>query len=59
MLVSNIIIKLIINLILWYYYFLFSLWLCFKIENLFGTQFGELVYKITQETLVRRSSFDR
>jgi len=30
--------------------------------NLFGAQFGELwinVYKFTQETLARRSSFDR
>jgi len=58
MLVSNIIIKLIINLIS-ILLFLFSLWLCFKTENLFGAQFGELVYKITQETLARRSSFDR
>jgi len=38
--------------------FLFS---CFKTENMFGAQFGELenVYKITQETLAQRSSFDR
>jgi len=41
MLVSIIIIKLIINSISWYV-FLFNLRLCFKTENLFGAQFGEL-----------------
>jgi len=40
--------------------FLLNLELCFKIENLFGAQFEfENVYKITQETLARKSSFDR
>jgi len=40
--------------------FLFNLWLCFKTENLFSAQFDELenVYKITQKTLARGSSFD-
>jgi len=41
MLISIIIIKLIINL-LSILLFLFNLWLCFKTENLFGVQFGEL-----------------
>jgi len=43
-----IIIKLIINLLL----LLFSLWLYFKTENLFGAQFGELenVYIKLQRT---------
>jgi len=38
--------------------FLFNLELCFKTEHLFGAQFGELeiVHKITQETLARRST---
>jgi len=54
MLVSIIIIKLIINLISWYYYFC-STYDCFKTENLFGVQFDELenVYK-TQEILAQR-----
>jgi len=40
MLVSIIITKLIINLISWYFC---STWrLCFRTENLFGAQFGEL-----------------
>jgi len=39
-LISIIIIKLIINLILWSL-FSFNLWLCFKIENDFGAQFDE------------------
>jgi len=41
MLVSIIIIKLIINLISWYYYSC-STQNCVKTENLFGAQFGEL-----------------
>jgi len=59
----SIIIKLIINLkycdkIL---LFLFNLRLCFKTENLFGAQFGELdkYIKSQKETLAQRSSFDR
>jgi len=70
MLVSIIIIKLINNLI-FILLFLFSLLLCFKIENLcfkienlFGAQFGEFenVYKITQETMAafnRENSFSK
>jgi len=38
----SIIIKLIINLIWWYYYSC-SVWLCFKTENCFGVQSDELV----------------
>jgi len=58
MLVSIIIIKLIINLS-WYYYSC-SAYDCVSRPKMFGPQFGELenVYKITQETLARRSSFD-
>jgi len=60
MLVSIIIIKLIINLISWYYYSCSSQKLCFKTENLFDAQFDELknVCKFTQEPLARGSSFD-
>jgi len=37
------------------------LYLCFKIENLFGAQFDELenVYKITHEILAQKYSYDR
>jgi len=42
MLVSIIIIKLIMNLIRDITILVFNLRLCFKIENLFGAQFGEL-----------------
>jgi len=57
--VSIIIIKLIINLISWYYYSC-SAYYYFKTENLFDAQFDELenVYKITQETLARKFNFD-
>jgi len=39
--------------------FLFNLKLCFKTENLFGVQFGELEKcKFTQETFAPKSNFD-
>jgi len=49
MLVSIIIIKLIINLISWYYSF--NLRLCFWDQKFSAHSLGENVYKITQETL--------
>jgi len=58
MFVSIVIIKLIINLILWYYCSC-SVY-CFKNEKISARSLVELekVYKITQETLPWRSSFD-
>jgi len=56
---SIVIIKLIINLILWYCYSC-SACDCVSRPKLFSAQFDELqnVYKIIQETLARRSSLD-
>jgi len=51
--ISIIIIKSVINLIL-ILLFLFTLGLCFKIENLFGAQFGELEKNVYRVFLKKR-----